>query len=154
MFHGDINLSCTMTFLSTVSSFAFTSLWVYLLGTPLVGKTIPIPYPQIAISLASFTVPLLLGVAVKVCFYILYFDFFSCKLFSTNGQKKQNHWRKYHDLSSSWSCWSCQLLHAIPIPTSSTSAPGVMLSLELLWDFWDIFLGQLWLLCSNRTNRR
>lgn len=65
MFHGDINLSCTMTFLSTVSSFAFTSLWVYFLGTPLVGKTIPIPYLQIAMSLASFTIPLILGVAVK-----------------------------------------------------------------------------------------
>jgi hypothetical protein len=32
MFHGDVNLSCTMTFLSTLGSFAFTSLWVYLLG--------------------------------------------------------------------------------------------------------------------------
>ena len=66
MFDGDVNLSCTMTFLSTVASFAFTSFWIYLLGTPLVGHTIPIPYPQIAISLASFTVPLLLGVALKV----------------------------------------------------------------------------------------
>ena len=66
MFHGDINLSCTMTFLSTVSSFAFTSLWVFLLGTPLVGKVIPIPYLQIALSLASFTIPLMIGVAVKV----------------------------------------------------------------------------------------
>jgi len=65
MFHGDINLSCTMTFLSTVSSFAFTSLWVFLLGTPLVGKVIPIPYLQIALSLASFTIPLMIGVAVK-----------------------------------------------------------------------------------------
>ena len=25
-------------------SFAFTTLWVYVLGTPLVGKDIPIPY--------------------------------------------------------------------------------------------------------------
>ena len=66
MFNGDVNLSCTMTFLSTVASFAFTSLWIFLLGTPLVGRTIPIPYPQIAISLASFTIPLLLGVAFKV----------------------------------------------------------------------------------------
>ena len=66
MFHDDVNLSCTMTFLSTLASFAFTSLWVYFLGTPLVGKTIPIPYPQIAISLVSFTIPLLFGVAFKV----------------------------------------------------------------------------------------
>ena len=55
-----------MTFISTLGSFAFTSLWVFLLGTPLVGKTIPIPYRQIAISLASFTVPLIAGVAFKV----------------------------------------------------------------------------------------
>eukprot|EP00092_Neocalanus_flemingeri_P008615 GFUD01009284.1.p1 GENE.GFUD01009284.1~~GFUD01009284.1.p1 ORF type:complete len:470 (+),score=105.83 GFUD01009284.1:48-1412(+) len=65
MFHGDVNLSCTMTFISTLGAFVFTSLWVYLLGTPLVGKTIPIPYPHIAISLASFTIPLLAGVAFK-----------------------------------------------------------------------------------------
>jgi len=65
MFNGDINLSCTMTFLSTVFSFAFTSLWVFLLGTPLVDKVIPIPYLQIALSLISFTIPLMVGVAVK-----------------------------------------------------------------------------------------
>ena len=86
MFHGDVNLSCTMTFLSTLGSFAFTSLWVYLLGRhificssisshrilslnflirPMIGKEIPIPYMNIATSLVSFTVPLLLGVAFK-----------------------------------------------------------------------------------------
>lgn len=65
MFHGDVNLSCTMTFLSTLSSFAFTSLWVFLLGRPMIGKTIPIPYANIAISLGSFTIPLILGVGFK-----------------------------------------------------------------------------------------
>ena len=83
MFNGDVNLSCTMTFLSTLGSFAFTSLWVYLLGRhlltniltschslynlfrPMIGKEIPIPYMNIATSLVSFTVPLLLGVAFK-----------------------------------------------------------------------------------------
>jgi len=65
MFHGDVNLSCTMTFLSTLGSFAFTSLWVYLLGRPMIGKDIPIPYMNIAVSLVSFTVPLLLGIAFK-----------------------------------------------------------------------------------------
>ena len=68
MFEGDINLSCTMTFLSTLASFACTTFWVWLLGTPLVGKTIPIPYLQMVISLASFTVPLIIGVAVKYKF--------------------------------------------------------------------------------------
>jgi len=65
MFHGDVNLSCTMTFLSTLGSFAFTSLWVYLLGRPMIGKDIPIPYMNLTMSLVSFTVPLLLGVAFK-----------------------------------------------------------------------------------------
>lgn len=65
MYKGDVNLSCTMTFLSSCFSFAFTTLWVYVLGTPLVGKDIPIPYLRLVISLASFTLPLLIGVGFK-----------------------------------------------------------------------------------------
>merc|ERR1719341_1277198 len=61
MYKGDVNLSCTMTFLSSCFSFAFTTLWVYVLGTPLVGKDIPIPYLRLVISLASFTLPLIIG---------------------------------------------------------------------------------------------
>ena len=65
MFEGDVNLSCTMTFLSSLGSFAFTTLWVWLLGTPLVGRAVTIPYLQLTVSLASFTAPLLLGVGIK-----------------------------------------------------------------------------------------
>ena len=46
-------------------SFLFTTMWVYLLGSPLVGKTVTIPYLQLTLSLASFTVPLLIGVGIK-----------------------------------------------------------------------------------------
>ena len=46
-------------------SFLFTTMWVYLLGSPLVGKMVTIPYLQLTLSLASFTVPLLIGVGVK-----------------------------------------------------------------------------------------
>merc|ERR1719481_502553 len=46
MFDGDVNLSVTMTFLSSVASFAFTSLWIYFLGSSMVDKTVPIPYVQ------------------------------------------------------------------------------------------------------------
>ena len=46
-------------------SFLFTTMWVYLLGSPLVGQTVSIPYLQLTLSLASFTVPLLIGVGVK-----------------------------------------------------------------------------------------
>ena len=66
MFNGDVNLSCTMTFISTLGSFAFTSLWAFLLGSPLIGKNISIPYTGIASSLASFTLPLFLGMLFKV----------------------------------------------------------------------------------------
>jgi len=65
MFDGDINLSVTMTFISSVFSFIFTTMWIYLLGSPLVSKTIAIPYLRLIVSLVSFTVPILIGVAVK-----------------------------------------------------------------------------------------
>ena len=65
MFDGDVNLSCTMTFISSIGSFAFTTMWVYLLGAPMVGKSVPIPYLQLTVSLAMFVVPLLLGVLIN-----------------------------------------------------------------------------------------
>merc|ERR1711860_360393 len=54
-----------MTFISSVFSFIFTTMWIYLLGSPLVSKTISIPYVRLIVSLVSFTVPILIGVAVK-----------------------------------------------------------------------------------------
>ena len=65
MFDGDVNLSCTMTFISSLGSFAFTTMWVYLLGAPMVGKNVPIPYLQLTGSLAMFVIPLLLGVLIN-----------------------------------------------------------------------------------------
>ena len=65
MFDGDVNLSCTMTFISSIGSFAFTTMWVFLLGAPMVGKSVPIPYLQLTVSLAMFVAPLLLGVLVN-----------------------------------------------------------------------------------------
>ena len=65
MFDGDVNLSCTMTFISSLGSFAFTTMWVYLLGAPMVGKSVPIPYLQLTGSLAMFVIPLLLGVLIN-----------------------------------------------------------------------------------------
>ena len=65
MFDGDVNLSCTMTFISSVGSFAFTTLWVYFLGAPMVGRSVPIPYLQLTTSLAFFVLPLLLGILIQ-----------------------------------------------------------------------------------------
>jgi len=67
MLGGDINLSVTMTFFSSVAAFAMTSLWVWLLGSTLISETddLPIPYSQLAIALVSFAVPVVLGVTAK-----------------------------------------------------------------------------------------
>eukprot|EP00091_Calanus_sinicus_P011705 TRINITY_DN26425_c0_g1_i1.p1 TRINITY_DN26425_c0_g1~~TRINITY_DN26425_c0_g1_i1.p1 ORF type:complete len:160 (+),score=23.02 TRINITY_DN26425_c0_g1_i1:538-1017(+) len=41
MLGGDINLSVTMTFFSSVAAFAMTSFWIWALGTPLVVRLPP-----------------------------------------------------------------------------------------------------------------
>ncbi len=66
MFGGDVNLSVTMTMISSVCSFGMTSFWVWMLGTQFAGdRDIKIPYPMIALSLAAFIVPLLMGAYYK-----------------------------------------------------------------------------------------
>ena len=73
MFDGDVNLSVTMTLISSIASFGMTTLWVYLLGRHLVEgegakdpkKPIQIPYDKLALTLLGFAIPLLLGVLFK-----------------------------------------------------------------------------------------
>ena len=65
MLEGDINLSVTMTFFSSVAAFAMTSLWIFVLGSPLVSEDVPIPFLQLAIALVSFAVPVVLGVLAR-----------------------------------------------------------------------------------------
>ena len=65
MLDGDINLSVTMTFFSSVAAFAMTSLWIFVLGSPLVSEDVPIPFLQLAIALVSFAVPVVLGVLAR-----------------------------------------------------------------------------------------
>ena len=73
MFDGDVNLSVTMTLVSSVASFGMTSFWAWLLGSHLISaegskdpsKNIEIPYHMIAISLISFVIPLGIGVLVR-----------------------------------------------------------------------------------------
>jgi sodium/bile acid cotransporter 3/5 len=62
---GDINLSVTMTFFSSVAAFAMTSFWIWALGSPLVSQSLPIPYTQLVIALVSFSLPVGLGVAIR-----------------------------------------------------------------------------------------
>eukprot|EP00095_Tigriopus_kingsejongensis_P012735 snap_masked-scaffold43_size480169-processed-gene-3.6 protein:Tk12735 transcript:snap_masked-scaffold43_size480169-processed-gene-3.6-mRNA-1 annotation:"hypothetical protein DAPPUDRAFT_248773" len=65
MWGGDVNLSCTMTFISTLASFGMTSMWLFLLGAQYTAKDIQMPYHMIAISLFSFIIPVGLGCLVK-----------------------------------------------------------------------------------------
>ena len=73
MFGGDVNLSVTMTLVSSIASFGMTSLWAWLLGRYLVSgegtkdptKPINIPYDMITITLLAFAIPLGLGVVFK-----------------------------------------------------------------------------------------
>ena len=74
MLGGDINLSVTMTFFSSVAAFAMTSFWIWMLGSPLVSEDLPIPYIQLTIALFSFAIPIILGmVSRKVCCSLKYY---------------------------------------------------------------------------------
>ena len=76
MLDGDINLSVTMTFFSSVAAFAMTSFWIWMLGSPLVSEDLPIPYIQLTIALFSFAIPIILGmVARKVCWLFHIYPF-------------------------------------------------------------------------------
>jgi len=63
LWEGDVNLSVTMTFSSSVASFVFTTFWIWIFGTfVLVSDTsIKLPYLQLFLSLVSFVAPILLG---------------------------------------------------------------------------------------------
>ena len=65
MLEGDINLSVTMTFFSSLAAFAMTSMWIFVLGSPLVSEDVPIPFLQLAIALVTFAVPVVLGVLAR-----------------------------------------------------------------------------------------
>ena len=70
IFGGDVNLSVTMTLVSTAASFGMTSFWAWLLGRHLVSgegsrdptMSVQIPYHMIAITLLVLVIPLGLGI--------------------------------------------------------------------------------------------
>ncbi|XP_035215148.1 ileal sodium/bile acid cotransporter-like [Stegodyphus dumicola] len=63
---GNLNLSITMTFVSTLAALATIPLWLFTLGkTILEGTNIVIPYSNILISLASLTIPIGLGLLIQ-----------------------------------------------------------------------------------------
>ena len=44
-----------MTFFSSVAAFAMTSFWIWFLGSPLVDTTLPIPYTQLVVIIATIS---------------------------------------------------------------------------------------------------
>ena len=74
LMNADLNLSVTMTFLSTILSFGMTTFWAWLLGRSLVqgdgtkdptAELVKIPYLDIAVSLIFLTIPLSFGILFK-----------------------------------------------------------------------------------------
>ncbi|XP_077548446.1 hepatic sodium/bile acid cotransporter-like [Haemaphysalis longicornis] len=67
MFNGDVPLSITMTFLSTLASIGMIPLWLFLLGNRMSPETrrYRIPYVGIVLSLVGIMAPLAVGMALK-----------------------------------------------------------------------------------------
>ncbi|XP_045584542.1 hepatic sodium/bile acid cotransporter [Procambarus clarkii] len=67
MFDGDINLSITMTAVSTVCAMGMMPLWMFTLGGKLLEDAdIKIPFSTLAISLVSLTVPITIGIIIRL----------------------------------------------------------------------------------------
>uniref|UniRef100_A0A0K2TMC3 Uncharacterized protein n=1 Tax=Lepeophtheirus salmonis TaxID=72036 RepID=A0A0K2TMC3_LEPSM len=62
---GDLNLSITMTFISTLAAMGMMPFWVAMLGPYLVEGTISIPYQQIIITLLSLIIPVVIGMLIR-----------------------------------------------------------------------------------------
>ncbi|XP_054920661.2 ileal sodium/bile acid cotransporter-like [Dermacentor andersoni] len=68
VFNGDLNLSITMTFISTIASVFMMPLWVFLLGNGICQdetKVVTIPYTSLIASLAMLSVPLAIGLLIQ-----------------------------------------------------------------------------------------
>ncbi|XP_063416609.1 ileal sodium/bile acid cotransporter-like [Mytilus trossulus] len=65
---GDVSLSVTMTFVSTVASLGFIPMWLYSLGINYIYKeagSIKIPYQNIITSLLGLLVPVGIGILIQ-----------------------------------------------------------------------------------------
>lgn len=67
IFNGDVTLSVTMTFISTIASIGMMPLWVFLLGRHMSPETgaLSIPFGNIVSSLVGLAVPLAVGMLIK-----------------------------------------------------------------------------------------
>jgi len=62
---GDINLSITMTFLSTILALGMMPLWIFLMGPLLTEGALVIPFGQLIFSLVTLILPTLLGMWIR-----------------------------------------------------------------------------------------
>ncbi|GIX81473.1 p3 protein [Caerostris darwini] len=66
LFNGDVNLSITMTFISTVAALGMMPLWIFTLGASLFrDNEATIPYLNMAGSLVLLTFPIVIGLIIK-----------------------------------------------------------------------------------------
>lgn len=68
MFNGDLNLSITMTTVSFVAAMGMMPLWMFTLGSRLMDgeDTIVIPFSNLAISLLALSLPICVGIIVRL----------------------------------------------------------------------------------------
>ncbi|XP_013791772.1 ileal sodium/bile acid cotransporter-like [Limulus polyphemus] len=62
---GNLNLSVTMTFISTLAALVMMPLWIFTLGKTLFSGTTKIPFTNIFISLVSMVIPLGIGLLIQ-----------------------------------------------------------------------------------------
>ena len=67
LFGGDINLSITMTFCSTIASFALTTFWLWFFARYVLSFTssTELPYIELFLSLGFLVVPVVLGMLLN-----------------------------------------------------------------------------------------
>lgn len=66
LFEGDLDLSVTMTFMSSVGALALMPLWMHTLGRQIAGTATPaVPFLNLIVSLVALTLPLGLGLLIQ-----------------------------------------------------------------------------------------
>lgn len=66
LLQGDLDLSVTMTFMSSVGALALMPMWMYTLGRQIAGNATPaVPFSNLMVSLVALTLPLGLGLLIQ-----------------------------------------------------------------------------------------
>lgn len=66
MFDGDLDLSVTMTFVSTIASIGMMPLWIFTLGGTIFSDgVLEVPYLSLVLSLLGLSIPLCLGLLIQ-----------------------------------------------------------------------------------------